>query len=147
MGRHPLDSRADEPKHKPLIGIIGGIASGKSTVAREFGKLGCAVIDADQMAHAFLEDSAVRDEVIRLLGPGVIGSDGRIDRRTVGQLVFADRRRLAALNAISSAVSRSLGAKRGAAGRASSAPAGVVFSWPCGRLIDVPLPTIDEARP
>ena len=100
MGRHPLDSRADEPKHKPLIGIIGGIASGKSTVAREFGKLGCAVIDADQMAHAFLEDPAIRDEVVRLLGPGVIGPDGRIERRTVGQLVFADRRKLAALNAI-----------------------------------------------
>jgi dephospho-CoA kinase len=100
VGRHPLDSRAGEPKHKPLIGIIGGIASGKSTVAREFGKLGCAVIDADQMAHAFLEDPAVRDEVVRLLGPGIVGSDGRIDRRTVGQLVFADRRKLASLNAI-----------------------------------------------
>jgi dephospho-CoA kinase len=100
VGRHPLNRRAGNPNHKPLIGIIGGIASGKSTVAREFGKLGCAVIDADRMVHAFLEDPAVRDEVVRLLGPGVVGTDGRIDRRAVGQLVFADRDKLAALNAI-----------------------------------------------
>ncbi len=100
MGRHPLDLRAGKPKHKPLIGIIGGIASGKSTVAREFGKLGCAVIDADQMAHAFLEEPVIRDEVVRLLGPGVVGPEGRLERRAVGQLVFADGNKLAALNAL-----------------------------------------------
>jgi dephospho-CoA kinase len=100
VSRHPADSGTSGPKHKPLIGIVGGIASGKSTVAREFGKLGCAVIDADEIAHALLEDPSVRDEAVRLLGPCIVGPDGRIDRRTVGQLVFADRRKLAALNAI-----------------------------------------------
>ena len=100
MHRHPSESSAREPKHKPVIGIVGGIGSGKSTVAREFGKLGCAVIDADRMVHALLEEPSVKNEVVRLLGPAIVGMDGRIDRRTMGQLVFADRRKLAALNAI-----------------------------------------------
>ncbi len=100
MSRHPSNPGAGEPKHKPLIGIVGGIASGKSTVAREFGKLGCAVIDADRMVHALLEEPAVRDEVVRSLGPDVLGPEGRIERRTLGQLVFADPGKLAALNAI-----------------------------------------------
>lgn len=100
MGRHPSDSGRGEPKRKPLIGIVGGIASGKSTVAREFGKLGCAVIDADQMVHTLLDDPSVKDEIVHLLGPAILGPDGRIDRRMMGQRVFADRRELTAIDAI-----------------------------------------------
>jgi len=40
---------------KPIIGILGGIGSGKSTVAKEFGKLGCGVVDADKLAHDLLD--------------------------------------------------------------------------------------------
>jgi dephospho-CoA kinase len=100
VGKHPSVSNAGEHNIKPLIGIVGGIASGKSTVAKEFAKLGCAVIDADRMVHALLEESAVRDDVVRVLGPGILDSDGRIDRRNMGQQVFADPEKLAAINGI-----------------------------------------------
>ena len=97
---HSSQSGAGNPRNIPLIGIVGGIGSGKSTVAREFGKLGCAVIDADEMVHTLLEDPSVKNEVIGLLGPTILDPAGRIDRWRIGQLVFADRHKLAALNAI-----------------------------------------------
>jgi dephospho-CoA kinase len=88
------------PTEKPLIGVIGGIASGKSTVAAEFAKLGCAVIDADVIAHELLREDAVRDEVARLLGPGVLNARGNLDRRQLAGIVFADTAKLDALNKV-----------------------------------------------
>jgi len=88
------------PRKKPLIGIIGGIAAGKSCVAAEFGKLGCAVIDADTVAHEVLEDDPVRDEIIRQFGPGALSETGRVDRPKLGRIVFADGEKLATLNRI-----------------------------------------------
>ena len=67
-------------RKKPIIGILGGIGSGKSTVANEFAKLGCAVIDADKIAHALLDEPGVRDEVVSLFGRGILGPAGEIDR-------------------------------------------------------------------
>jgi len=88
------------PKKKPVIGIIGSIASGKSTVAAEFGKLGCAVISADAIAHDLLLEGPVRDRVCELFGREILQPDGRIDRRKLAVLVFADREKLAALNKV-----------------------------------------------
>jgi dephospho-CoA kinase len=85
---------------KPLIGIIGPIASGKSTVAAEFGKLGCAVIDADAMVHDLLETTSVRDEIVARFGPDILNEAGRIDRKHLGNIVFADGEKLATLNRI-----------------------------------------------
>jgi len=89
-----------QPKTKPLIGIIGGIASGKSTVAAEFAKLGCAVIDADAIAHALLDAPVVRDEIVGRFGTGVLDDSGQIDRHKLGEIVFADKEKLAVLNGI-----------------------------------------------
>jgi dephospho-CoA kinase len=88
------------PTEKPLIGIIGGIASGKSTVAAEFAKLGCAVIDADAIAHELLREDAVRDEVARLFGPGVLNARGELDRRKLARIVFADATQLDVLDKV-----------------------------------------------
>jgi len=88
------------PRKKPIIGIIGGIASGKSTVAAEFGRLGCVVISADEIAHEVLEDSAVRHRVCELFGREIVQPDGRIDRRRLARIVFADPEKLAALNKV-----------------------------------------------
>jgi len=76
--------------HKPIIGIMGGIGSGKSTVAREFGKLGCAVIDADKIAHDLLDEGAVRERIVGLFGGGILDSAGKIDRRELARVVFGD---------------------------------------------------------
>lgn len=94
------DSQVGKPRIKPLIGIIGAIASGKSSVAAEFAKLGCAVIDADAIAHALLGTGPVRDEIVERFGPSILNEAGQIDRRKLGKIVFADSERLAALNEI-----------------------------------------------
>ena len=83
-----------------MVGILGGIASGKSTVAAGFGKLGCAVIQADAIAHEVLQRPDVRERVVRLLGGTVLDVHGLIDRKRVGAIVFADPGKLAALNRI-----------------------------------------------
>ncbi|MHC4586601.1 MAG: dephospho-CoA kinase [Planctomycetota bacterium] len=85
---------------KPVIGILGGIGSGKSTIAAEFAKLGCKVIDADRIAHELLEEPPVREKVVSLFGQAVLDSLGKIDRRKLAEVVFADDHMLASLNRI-----------------------------------------------
>jgi dephospho-CoA kinase len=88
------------PRKKPIIGVIGGIASGKSTVAAEFGKLGCAVISADAIAHDLLGEEPVRDELVRQFGREILRPSGQIDRSRLAQIVFADAEKLCALNKV-----------------------------------------------
>ena len=85
---------------KPIIGIIGGVGSGKSTVAAEFGKLGCAVIDADKIAHELLEKKAAKKKIVDLFGQTVLNSAGKIDHRKLADVVFADADKLSSLNKI-----------------------------------------------
>ncbi|MBL7152191.1 MAG: dephospho-CoA kinase [Phycisphaerae bacterium] len=85
---------------KPIIGILGGIGSGKSTVANEFGKLGCGVVNADNLAHALLDEEGVRDEVVGVFGGRICDSSGRINRRKLAGIVFADAEKLSLLNKI-----------------------------------------------
>jgi dephospho-CoA kinase len=88
----------DAPARPYLIGVTGNIACGKSTVLRRLAELGAETIDADTVVHALQEPgepvwAAIRDE----FGPGVIAADGRLDRRALGAIVFADPARLARL--------------------------------------------------
>ena len=62
---------------RPIIGILGGICSGKSTVAAEFAKLGCKVIDADKIAHELLEKKPNDSSLIWSLGISYY-SDGQL---------------------------------------------------------------------
>ncbi|MCJ7728699.1 MAG: dephospho-CoA kinase [Sedimentisphaerales bacterium] len=73
---------------KQVIGIIGGMCSGKSTVAAELAKLGCAVIDADHIAHQFLNDKDVRAKIVRLFGREVLDEEGKISRAELASRVF-----------------------------------------------------------
>ncbi|MCH7556144.1 MAG: dephospho-CoA kinase [Planctomycetes bacterium] len=75
---------------KPVIGILGGIGSGKSTVAAEFAKLGCKVIDADEIAHELLDEPTVKEKVVGLFGRAILDSTGKIDREKLAELVFTD---------------------------------------------------------
>jgi len=83
---------------KPIIGILGGIGSGKSTVASELGKLGCKVIDGDNIAHKALDRKDIKQKIIALFGEGVSCPSGRIDRRKLSDIVFADADKLLSLN-------------------------------------------------
>ncbi|MHC4708670.1 MAG: dephospho-CoA kinase [Planctomycetota bacterium] len=90
----------ENPRAKPIVGILGGVGSGKSTVAAEFGGLGCSVIDADKIAHELLEQSDVEREVVSTFGERILDSEGRIDRKKLGDVVFSDGGKLSALNKI-----------------------------------------------
>jgi len=85
---------------KPVIGILGGIGSGKSTVAAEFAKLGCGVIDADKIAHELLGLDAVKEEIVTRFGRAVLNGAGKIDRRKLAGAVFCDAEKLSLLNQI-----------------------------------------------
>ena len=85
---------------KPIIGIIGGIGSGKSSVAAEFGKLGCKVIDADKIAHEILGKKSVKEKILEYFGPAILDREGKIDRSKLAEIVFADAEKIASLNGI-----------------------------------------------
>jgi dephospho-CoA kinase len=89
----------DNAKRKPIIGIVGGVGSGKSTVAGEFAKLGCSVIDADKIANELLNKLAVKEEIVGVFG-AVLDSTGKIDRKKLADIVFADAQKLSLLNRI-----------------------------------------------
>jgi dephospho-CoA kinase len=83
------------------LGITGGIASGKSVVARMLRELGFHVMDADRLSHELMEPGQVAfAETVKEFGPAILGEAGRIDRPKLGALVFADRAKLEKLNAI-----------------------------------------------
>jgi dephospho-CoA kinase len=75
---------------KPTIGLIGGIGAGKSTAAAAFAARGGAVVDADKIGHAALEDEQNKRWARERWGSRVLKQDGGIDRRAVGAIVFAD---------------------------------------------------------
>jgi dephospho-CoA kinase len=85
---------------KPIIGILGGICSGKSTVASEFGRLGCAVIDADKIAKQLLDEPTVGPRIVKLFGNDILDAGGKIDRNKLAKIVFSDKTRLTDLTNI-----------------------------------------------
>lgn len=84
-----------------VIGLTGGIASGKSTVSRMLRDLGAPVIDADQVAREVVQPGQpALAEITAAFGPGVLQPDGTLDRKALGARVFADPAERARLNAI-----------------------------------------------
>ena len=79
---------------KPVIGLTGGIGSGKSFVARQLAELGCAVIDSDELAGQALDDPHVRRLIAERWGGQVFGGDGRVDRAALARIVFPDTAQL-----------------------------------------------------
>lgn len=93
-----LEQRASPARRPRVIGLAGGVASGKSTVARMFQELGALVIDADAIAHTVLESAPVTEMIRRHWGAEFVSADGRPDRRKIGDVVFRQPARLAELN-------------------------------------------------
>ena len=71
-----------------LIGLLGGVASGKSFVARQLAEWGAGVLDADRAAHEVLREPATEQAARARWGERVFGLDGRIDRSKLAQVVF-----------------------------------------------------------
>jgi dephospho-CoA kinase len=87
---------------RPPVTILlqGGIASGKSTIARLLAARGGRVLDCDRIAHEELAAPAVEAALREAFGPGVFGPDGRVDRRALGAVVFDDPAALRRLEAL-----------------------------------------------
>jgi dephospho-CoA kinase len=82
--------------HKPILGLVGAIGAGKSTVAKLLAARGGAVVDADALGHDALDQPEIRERIVARWG-NILKPDGRVDRRKVAAIVFAspeERRRL-----------------------------------------------------
>jgi dephospho-CoA kinase len=84
-----------------VIGLTGGIGSGKSTAAQMLSELGAEVIDADKVGHKiYLPDTPAWREIVEAFGDGILAADRTVDRSKLGPIVFADPRALQTLNRI-----------------------------------------------
>lgn len=83
-----------------IIGLLGGVASGKSTVAGLLARRGLTVLDADAEARAVVADPDVLAALVERFGPGILDDDGRLDRAALAERAFADPASTADLNAI-----------------------------------------------
>jgi dephospho-CoA kinase len=73
------------------VGLTGGIGCGKSTVAAMMQKLGCHVLDADELAHRLIEPGQpAYDDIVKEFGREILDATGHIDRAKLGAIVFAD---------------------------------------------------------
>src|SRR5262249_19848849 len=86
------ESSAESPGRKfLLVGLTGGIATGKSTVSAIFTSLGCVLIDADVLAREVVEPGEpAHRAIVEEFGTGVLQADGALDRKKLGAVVFAD---------------------------------------------------------
>lgn len=88
------------PEGVRVVGLTGGIASGKSTVSQMLRELGAPIVDADVVAREVVEPGTPGLEEIADRFPGVIGADGRLDREKLAARVFGQDEERRALNAI-----------------------------------------------
>lgn len=128
--------------HVVVIGLTGGIGSGKSTVAAMLAERGAAVVDADDVAHEVIEPGApAHRAVVERFGSAVVGCDGRVDRGALAGVVFADDAARADLEAIvHPAVSRAMGDRIAEAGKTHEVVVAVVpllveAGWDLGDVV------------
>lgn len=84
-----------------VIGLTGGIASGKSTILETLKKMGAVVISADEVAHAATQPGKPAwEDIVRFFGTGILNDDKTINRKKLGEIVFNNRQYLQKLNEI-----------------------------------------------
>ena len=114
-----------------LVGLTGGIASGKSVVAARLAEHGAVVVDADAIAREVVEPGTpALARIAEEFGSGVIAADGGLDRPALGAIVFADPAKLAILNGITHPAVLELSQRRFAEAGAADPEAIVVYDVP-----------------
>lgn len=87
----PVAAASARPPRVPVVGLVGGIGSGKSAVARWVAAHHpVVVVDADALGHAALADAAVREELRRAFGPDIFDADGQVRRAALAARVFGE---------------------------------------------------------
>jgi dephospho-CoA kinase len=120
-----------------LVGLTGGIGSGKSTVAAALAARGAAIVDADQISREIMEPGGrAHGPVVERFGPSIVGPDGRIDRPALAAIAFGDPDTLADLNSLTHPAIGEVMAERTKEAAASSP---IV-------VLDIPLLTIATAE-
>ncbi|HEX7346206.1 MAG TPA: dephospho-CoA kinase [Candidatus Limnocylindrales bacterium] len=115
----------------PLVALTGGIASGKSTIARRLSEHGAVVVDADQVVRDVQQPgSPVLAEIAAEFGEDMLSADGALDRARLGARVFGDPSAVKALNAIVHPAVRTESQRRFAAAFAADPAAVVVYDVP-----------------
>lgn len=115
----------------PLVALTGGIASGKSTIARRLAEHGAVVVDADQIVRDVQEPgSPVLADLADAFGADILHADGSLDRAALGTRAFGDAAAVARLNAIVHPAVRIESAERFAAAFAADPEAVVVYDVP-----------------
>lgn len=115
----------------PLIALTGGIASGKSTIARRLGENGAVIVDADALVREVQQTgSPVLQAVAAQFGSGMLRGDGSLDRAALGAHVFGHPERVAQLNALVHPAVGALSRERFAAAFAHDPDAVVVYDVP-----------------
>ena len=90
-----------DPERGTIVGVTGGIASGKSTVSRLLAEKGAFTINLDEIGHELLKrGSPVMDELLEAFGPDILDASGDVSRKKLGAIVFADNVAREQLNAI-----------------------------------------------
>jgi dephospho-CoA kinase len=146
-----------EAKMTLVLGVTGGIASGKSSVTAIFAELGAVVVSADQLAReAVAPGSPALSQLVAVFGPGILTADGELDREVLGRLVFADPTAREQLNAITHPAIARLAETRLHTLRESGAPlviyeAPLLFEAGAGKRVDAVLvvtidPALQQAR-
>jgi dephospho-CoA kinase len=84
-----------------IVALTGGIATGKSVVARLLKSRGCFIFEADKIAHVLMEpDQPAWHKILKHFGPGILNADRTIDRSRLGDIVFGDEAERQALNGL-----------------------------------------------
>jgi dephospho-CoA kinase len=84
-----------------IVGLTGGLATGKTTVAKIFKELGAEVVDADIIAREIVrKGTEVFDEIVKVFGEGIIGEEGELDRKKLASIIFCDEEAREKLNTI-----------------------------------------------
>ena len=97
-----MNAKATRQRAAPVVGLTGGIGSGKSTAASMLAALGAVVVDCDAIGRQVIEPRGrAYARVVERFGREIVRDDGHIDRAALAAIVFGDERLLAALNAIS----------------------------------------------
>lgn len=98
---NPVKPNKNIPSTPYVLGLTGGIASGKSAICKRLEGLGAGTVDCDKLGHqAYAKGTVGYDKVVGTFGSGILNSDGEVNRRALGAIVFSDETKMQTLNEI-----------------------------------------------